>query len=216
MKKVVLLGLFLSLILMLCVSGCGSKKSGPVVKFRENFESYNLQSSWTSLNWTDYNSGNATIWELVSDSGNKVLRHTQYGGLRVYNKYTGNDYTVSAKIKPGNLNTCAGIVARFIDNTHYYSLTLDIFGFLTLRKFPQIGDNPSTSFAFNTSTYYTLTLKVKGNLITGTVTDGVTTATVTLNDDGYDANPSNSSGQIGVSEFGQTGSCFDDIKVTEP
>ncbi len=175
-----------------------------------------MQNPWISANWTDYNTGIETTWEIINDAGNKALRHVATGGKRVYANYTGTDYTFSARMKPGHLGTSAGIVARFTDDNHYYGLTLES-ATIALRKFPHIAAPVSEAYTFDTSTWYTLTLKVSGTTITGTVTDGTTTATVTIHDDGtYDSNPCNASGKIGLSELVQDQTCFDDIKVTEP
>lgn len=204
------------MLLSLVITSCGSD-GGAVspVKFNENFESYAVANPWTPVGWTS--SGGAT-WAIVSDSGNKVLSHVLTNGLLTSNIYSGSNYTVSAKIKPGNTATCAGVIARFVDASNYFMLSIETPGSLVLRKYSSgTGYAPvSSPFTFNTTTYYTLTLQVSGNNISGSVSDGVTTASVNFTDDGATYGPFINSGRIGVAELALTGTYFNDIIVTEP
>ncbi len=210
---------FISIIVMLALSciitSCGGGDGASPVKFSENFESYSLANPWTPVGWT---SAGGSTWAIVSDSGNKVLSHVLTSGVLTSNIYSGNNYTVSAKIKPGNTATCTGIIARFVDASNYFMLSIETPGSLVLRKYSSgTGYAPvSSTFTFNTTTYYTLTLQVNGNNISGNVSDGVTTASVSFTDDGATYGPLINSGRIGVAELIQTGTYFDDILVTEP
>ncbi len=210
---------FTSIIVILALSciitSCGGGDGVSPIKFSENFESYSLANPWTPVGWTS--AGGAT-WAIVSDSGNKVLSHVLTSGLLTSNIYSGSNYTVSAKIKPGSTGTCAGVIARFADASNYFMLSIETPGSLVLRKYSSgTGYAPvSSPFTFNTTTYYTLTLQVNGNNISGSVTDGVTTESVNFTDDGATYGPFINSGRIGVAELVQTGTYFDDILVTEP
>lgn len=207
--------IILTLALSCIITSCGGGDSASPVKFSENFESYSLANPWTPVGWTS--AGGAT-WAIVSDSGNKVLSHVLTSGILTYNNYSGSNYTVSAKIKPGSTSTCTGIIVRLVDVSNYYMLSIENPTTLVLRKYSSgTGYAPvSSSFTFNTATYYTLTLQANGNNISGSVSDGVTTATVNFTDDGTTYGPFINSGRIGVVELIQTGTYFDDILVTEP
>jgi hypothetical protein len=206
--------LALSFILVSCGGGGDGSSIVSPIKFSENFESYAVVNPWNPASWTNYG---GTTWAIVSDSGNKVLSHETSDGYKVYNNYSGGNYTISAKIRAGNTATMAGLIARFVDFSNYYALTIEGTS-LVLRKFASGTGWPATdvAYTFNTTTYYTMTLRVSGNIITGTVTDGATTATLNFNDDGTFHGSALGPGKIGVYEVSNTGTRFDDILVTEP
>jgi poly(beta-D-mannuronate) lyase len=202
-----------ALVMVVAACGNGGGSTSPI-KFSENFESYAVVNPWNPASWSNYG---GTSWAIVSDSGNKVLSHVATDGHKIYDGYIGSNYTITTKIKPGNSGTMAGIIARFVDFSNFYALTLEGTS-LQLRKFASGTGWPAAdvAYTFNTTTYYTIILKANGNIITGTVTDGVTTATLSFDDDGTFHGAALGPGKIGVTELGATGTYYDDIVVTEP
>lgn len=211
------LGLVLISLILLVLSGCGGGGSKVTVKLNETFSAYNA-SDWDAIG--------VSTWSISTDSGNPVLQHTAGNSWLIYKNYIGNDYTVSVRIKPSATDAFCGILARSVDPTNFYSLTIDggSPSNLKLRKFVDGGDNyPSpdgiaTFIVLNTSNYYTLTLKVKGTTITGKITDGTNTATLSYNDNAnFNGAPAFTSGKAGLFDMSLSmNTIFDDLKITEP
>lgn len=205
---------------MTVLSGCGGGGGGrksPSGVF-DDFESYSLSNPWTPQNnWENENGG--VTWTIMLDSGSQVLRHNGDSGYLITSKFSGSDYTVSAKVKPGPSLLSTGIVARYNIEDENYSLCLESQQLLIRKTIG--GTNYSYAagaldYRYDSSTYYTLTLKVNGIIITGTVSDGVTEDTITLNDDGSFNGAALGTGQAGVIGYGDTESLFDDFTVTSP
>jgi hypothetical protein len=194
-------------------------------KFNEPFDSYN------SSNWNEFAGG---PWNTASLSGNTVIQNqSTNNGILLYNNYTGKtgtDYTVSARVKPGTTNPNVCIMGRVTTGPLYcYSLSLQkgsTNGVLLLYKYVAgSGNSPDPTgtdlgVPIDTSKYYTLTLRMSGAVISGTVSDGTNSAALEYTDNsnfnGYGAI---TSGQIGLLDYSASNTnpnSFDDVKITEP
>ena len=201
-----------SLVIVSCGGRGGDAAPGVTTILNETFGSYNAS------NYTVVGGG---PWSTADDAGNTVMQDTSNNGYLIYDVYpdTSTDYTVSVRIKPSTSTPFAGVIARFYyDGSHYnfYTLSIEDTGSsnLVLRKYVAGTGWATTPVAYvgslSTSTWYTITLKVSGNMITGTVTDGVTTATISLNDDGTFHGAAIASGQAGLIDLSSTfNSSFD-------
>jgi hypothetical protein len=216
--------------ILFVISGCGGSGGSDIAAPGVNTQLDETFSSYNASNYTVFGGG---IWSTASATvvpGNIAIQNTSAIGYLIYNNYTSTDYTVSARIKPSAVaNACVGVVARFYnDGVHdnFYSLTIEgtAPSQLVLRKFyAGTGNSPGggqANFvnALSTSTWYTITLKVSGTLITGTVTDGVTTSNISYNDNvNFNGGPALASGKAGLFDESSTlNSFFDDLIITQP
>lgn len=120
-------------------------------------------------------------WTVASD-GTKVASQSGNSGSGSYlssGYSTWTDYSVQANIKPGSTSYFNGIAGRYTDQNNFYILFLKS-GNLYLKK--KVGGSWTTlnsvSFSFNTSTWYTLKLELKGTSIKGYV-NGIEKISVT-------------------------------------
>jgi pectate lyase len=153
--------------------------------FGDDFEDGN-SSGWTT-------SGGS--WTVVTD-GSRVLRQSSTGadasGRAGSTSWT--NYTVSARIKPlafGAANRQVALLGRVRSSTSYYYLALTASNTLVLgrRSSGTLTPLASTAFTVATGTWYTLTLRLSGSTLSGSVAGG---PTVSATDTAY------GSGQTGI------------------
>ena len=217
------------LVTFLVITGCSSSSGGAVDSnvFSDNFDSYALENPWTPLGgWT----GTGT-WAIVAGLSGNGVQKVDTGSANLTSSYTGTDYTVSVRVRPTAIANSwyFGICARddgsnnrycaFLnDNTSTPTTAISIFKFWNNGSTG--GDRISETYIasdLDTSTYYTLTLKVSGLLITATVTDGINSHTVTWTDDGGSGSiiPSGTAGLMIYSGLAYP-VIYDNFIVTEP
>jgi len=180
------------------------------IRLNETFDAFN------TANWEI--SGSST-WAVSDISGNKVIGNTTASSFLFYKNYTGSIYTVSAKIKPVSATgICVGVISHLQNASNWYALTIDggTPGSLVLRECISGTANGVQSVDYgtvSTAKWYTITFTVNGSLLTGKLTDGITTAELSYTD----SSPfvSGKAGLLDFSTAGNFNSKFDDLIVTE-
>jgi|GEM_PF-6148238 len=244
MKKVYLFQmtiLSVFLVSFLVIAGCGSGGGGaaaPGYAFQDNFDSYTAAHPWTPAGgWAYGDSSDSGAWSIENSglTGNG-LEFIGSGVDFLVSSYTGDDYTVTVRVRPTSIvvGQGFGIFARYDAGKNCYGMV--VFNkspgpgnSLAIYKFynsdgsngaPWVIDYLAT--ALDTDTYYTLTLKVSGSVpnpvITATVTDGVNSQTLTYTDDNSTYGSAIPSGKAGVWVYASSGIpvIYDDFTVAEP
>jgi hypothetical protein len=242
MKKLIYLGTILCLLLATILSGCSSSgPSDPTVVFEDHFN-YTVASLWTPIN--NWHITGSPAWDIVSGgvTGNALRLHSTITGnySHLYNDYSGLNYTISVRIKPdpdsAAHNPQHSIFARNSSgssfNCYYLFISNDGTGAtISLSKTYNNGANSATlssgyiysptNTKLDSTKFYTLTFTLNGNSLSGTVTDGTVTKTITYTDDGSTYGTVLPAGTIGIDEYsGASGSgtatLYDDFVVTTP
>lgn len=201
--------------------GGGGGADGQTIVFEDHFE-YTPASPWTPVNnWTKY----ANDWNIVTGgvTGN-ALQSNLSGVTYLINDFTDSDYEITVKVKtpvllPNGCPFC--IIGRCQNSSQFYRFSVYYEPSITAtRLILEVNAGPTSidivtfkTGYLDTSTFYTMTLSMSGDQITGTFSDGVTTATVTGTDSTY------SSGKVGLAIWNSAplGTVlFDDFIVTTP
>jgi hypothetical protein len=224
MKKILFAVLLLSLSLYLF--GC---KTGDDALFSDSFD-YALASPWdltSPVNGWSKTVGPADNWNIVG-SGNpaNALQYLGSGVSQLTNDYSGSDYQISVQFMPVNLFTDNPFcLAGRIDGSHNcYVVCVNDNGsniYLNIEKYSSgsLTSFESTlvtgTYPLDLSTWYTLTMTLQGNMITGNITGGgLTDTTVTYTDPGSIY----ASGEVGILVWNVINSTyqvlFDNYEVT--
>jgi hypothetical protein len=163
----------------------------PKVLFEDDF-SYNVADPWTPVNgWTEYTAG---YWGIVAGgvSGN-ALEYNGNTSSGLINDATCSDCIISVKVKPVQMNYFWPfiIVGRFQDSANYYYFqVLDDSSDVWIKMYSRVSgietiigsDLKAMAGHLDPDTYYTMSLKLDGDNLKGTFSDGTTTAAVTGTD----------------------------------
>jgi hypothetical protein len=132
----------------------------------DNFEDNNA-AGWTTTGGT---------WIVNLDGSNHVLRQSSLAAnaLARTGSVTWRDYTVTAQVQPQSFNGLpgfAGVVARAQSTSNYYALVLRPNDTAALtRTVGGVSQTLATArVAVDTGTWYTVTLAVAGQRLTGSV-----------------------------------------------
>ncbi len=175
---------------------------GLLVKFSENFDRYTANSPWVPTgNWTELQGGS---WNLINGgiTGNALQYHSTSISLMAQ-AYSNNEYTISTQFMPVNIISGGwpfGIVGRLQNKDNWYAVSISRLGsgiYLQINKyiggaFSTLSNTLVTAASLSSSTWYTLTMKVNGTAITGTLTGGGFYNTVTATDASF------ASGRVGL------------------
>ncbi|MEV4412536.1 family 16 glycoside hydrolase [Catellatospora sp. NPDC049609] len=166
----------------------------------------------------DFNDGDATGWTTsggtwaVAADGSPVLRQsgTSSDARARAGSTAWTDYTVTARVKltaVNGTNRFAAALARAQSNTSYYYLALRTNHTVELKKL--VGGSSTTlasaAVTVTTGAWYTLSLKVSGSSLQGSVNGG---ATVSATDGQF------VTGQVGVATYNAAAN-FDDVLVVD-
>ena len=169
--------------------------------FSDDFEDGN-SSGWTTSGGT---------WSVATD-GSRVLRQsgTSSDARARAGSSSWTNYTVTGRVKAtafNGSNRFVALLARAQSNTSYYYLALRSSNVVELKKL--VGGSSTTlasaPVTVTLNTWYTLSITVSGNSLSGRVNGGTP---LTATDSQF------SSGGIGVATFNASGS-FDDVVVSD-
>ena len=161
-----------------------------------------MPTGWTVIS--------GTAWSVQQD-GTHVLKQNDTSTSNAHVIEAGSaswtDYTVQADMKPGanDLSQATVIMARFVDNSNHYSFLLknNSEWYLGVVQGGSWTTLDQGTFSYNATTWYTMSLTVKGTTISAAI-NGVTLTT--------DTDSTFSSGMIGFST--KATSEFDNVLVT--
>lgn len=206
-------------LVLACLSlpfGC---KPGKVV-FMEDFESFS-PGAWTAPGvWSareDWGGIKPELWTIVED-GNKYLQAGQVSTIIGAGDESWRDYTLSARVRPGNAAE-HGIAVRYnASYDDYYELCLtdwkDGKGVVKLWKIvdgqiQQLGKE--VPFAYDFSTFYDLKIAIRGRSIKCYLND-TAKPLISYTDNGTILGNYLRNGKIGL--YTQGNAAFDDVRVT--
>lgn len=215
MKKIMFCTLLGLLSLTVLLSGCGGGSS-PRVLFQDDF---NYTATYPA-NWTPSNGWSSGNWAITTGgfSGNGIqYNHATLAGY-LTNNYTGSNYKISAKVKPGAVvgdGSLIGIIGRYADSTSFYTLVLRTYSASgpteigvykmwldgAIGNFGAIGAQQFLTGALTPGTFYDLTFEITGSspvTLVGKVSNGSTAVDVSVTDDGVSRGAPISSGQVGL------------------
>lgn len=181
------------------------------VIFSEDFESYEVGSTFPTAPWINHNSS-TSVWSIEADGGSKTARQSAAVTAIISAGDTAwTNYTVSSRVKMHSLGTRAGVIARFTTTSAYYSLYIrtSTGGTKTfeVNKRTSAGNNPLGNVSVPDvviGNYYKLSLEVNGSSIKAYLDDVLK---LEFTDADYPA------GKIGLYNIGDTN--YDDVEVSD-
>jgi pectate lyase len=157
-------GSMIAAALLAVLTGVGTASAATLTS--DNFEDAN-SAGWTTTGGT---------WIVNLDGSNHVLRQSSLvsGALARTGYLSWRNYTVTAAVKPGSFNGLpgwVGVVARASSTSNYYALVVRADDSVAITR--TVGGTTQTlasaRASVNTDTWYTLSLTVNGQRLTGKV-----------------------------------------------